>query len=308
MSAGLYLVFHSRASIIGIAASEYSMAKKQLAIAIPASVVADTPHLREKTSKIGIIGRAAAIFRVDEIIVYADNPKANQSRDLDLAATLLSYMETPQYLRKRLFELKPELQYAGILPPLRTPHHPLQSRIRDLRVGEFREAVSISNAKEGTLVDIGVEKPALLPQVNVALNKRLTVKVARVIDYLEVQVAERSQIADYWGYTVSAERQSLVELLERRGFDLTVATSKFATRFQDAAKSLGEKWRRAGTILVLFGASARGLHEIVQDENVNLNELADFVVNTVPGQGTETVRTEEALLATLAILNVEFES
>jgi predicted SPOUT superfamily RNA methylase MTH1 len=308
MSAGLYLVFHSRASIIGIAASEYSMAKKQLAIAIPASVVADTPHLREKTSKIGIIGRAAAIFRVDEIIVYADNPKANQSRDLDLAATLLSYMETPQYLRKRLFELKPELQYAGILPPLRTPHHPLQSRIRDLRVGEFREAVSISNAKEGTLVDIGVEKPALLPQVHVALNKRLTVKVARVIDYLEVQVAERSQIADYWGYTVSAERQSLVELLERRGFDLTVATSKFATRFQDAAKSLGEKWRKAGTILVLFGAPARGLHEIVQDENVNLNELADFVVNTVPGQGTETVRTEEALLATLAILNVEFES
>jgi predicted SPOUT superfamily RNA methylase MTH1 len=97
-------------------------------------------------------------------------------------------------------------------------------------------------------------------------------------------------------------------LLERRGFDLTVATSKFATRFQDAAKSLGEKWRKAGTILVLFGAPARGLHEIVQDENVNLNELADFVVNTVPGQGTETVRTEEALLATLAILNVEFES
>jgi predicted SPOUT superfamily RNA methylase MTH1 len=32
----------------------------------------------------------------------------------------------------------------------------------------------------------------------------------------------------------------------------------------------------------------------------------DFVVNTIPAQGTETVRTEEALLATLAILNVQF--
>ena len=49
------------------------MDKKKLAIAIPASTISDTPHLREKTSKIGLIGRAAAIFRVDEIIVYLDN-------------------------------------------------------------------------------------------------------------------------------------------------------------------------------------------------------------------------------------------
>ena len=54
------------------------MDKKKLAIAIPASTISDTPHLREKTSKIGLIGRAAAIFRVDEIIVYPDNPKTNQ--------------------------------------------------------------------------------------------------------------------------------------------------------------------------------------------------------------------------------------
>jgi predicted SPOUT superfamily RNA methylase MTH1 len=32
----------------------------------------------------------------------------------------------------------------------------------------------------------------------------------------------------------------------------------------------------------------------------------DFVVNTVPNQGTATVRMEEALLASLAILNVHF--
>jgi hypothetical protein len=30
----------------------------------------------------------------------------------------------------------------------------------------------------------------------------------------------------------------------------------------------------------------------------------DFVVNTVPTQGTETVRTEEALIASLAVFNV----
>ena len=68
------------------------MDKKKLAIAIPASTISDTPHLREKTSKIGLIGRAAAIFRVDEIIVYLDNPKTNQIRDLEFIALLLNYL------------------------------------------------------------------------------------------------------------------------------------------------------------------------------------------------------------------------
>ena len=120
------------------------MDKKKLAIAIPASVISDTPHLREKTSKIGLIGRAAAIFRVDEIIVYPDNPKANQVRDLDFISLLLNYLETPQYLRKRLFKLEPSLQFAGILPPLRTPHHPVSGKTRDLKVGEYREGLVLS--------------------------------------------------------------------------------------------------------------------------------------------------------------------
>jgi methyltransferase len=283
------------------------MVKKLLAIAIPASVIADTPHLREKTSKIGFIGRAAAIFQVDEIIVYADNPKVNQKIDLDLIALLLNYMETPQYLRKRLFELKPELQYAGILPPLRTPHHPLQGRVRDLQVGEYREGVVVSRARNGLLVDIGVEKAALLVGAQLPLNERLSVKVTKLAGQVEVQMASRDEIPNYWGYAVTVERHSLRAILESKTFDLTVGTSKFATRFQEAAQKLGERWRKARNILILFGAPTRGLHEIAKDEGANLNRIVDFVVNTVPNQGTETVRTEEALLATLAVLNVHFE-
>jgi methyltransferase len=284
------------------------MVQKQLAVAVPASMISDTPHLREKTSKIGFIGRAAAIFRVNEIIVYADDHKANQSRDLELIATLLSYMETPQYLRKRLFELKPELQYAGILPPLRTPHHPLQGRIRDLTVGEYREGVVVSKAKNGLLVDIGVEQPALVTDVQIAINRRVSVKITRLAGQVEAQTVNKQDIPQYWGYDVSAENRSLIKLLESRQFDLTIGTSKFATRFQDAAQRLGERWRKADSTLVLFGAPAKGLHEIAKDEGANLNNLVDFVLNTVPGQGTETVRTEEALLASLAVLNIHFNS
>jgi hypothetical protein len=86
-----------------------------LVIAIPASIISDTPHLREKTAKVGLIGRTAAIFRVDEIVVYRDNPKENQNADLDLVSALLSYMETPQYLRKRLHHLG-QFVYRTLLP------------------------------------------------------------------------------------------------------------------------------------------------------------------------------------------------
>jgi predicted SPOUT superfamily RNA methylase MTH1 len=277
----------------------------KLVVAIPASVVSDTPHLREKTSKVGLIGRAAAIFRVNEIVVYADNPKVNQRADVDLIATLLEYMETPQYLRKRLFKIEPRLQYAGILPPLRTPHHPLNSKAANLKVGEYREGVVLSETKEGLLVDVGVEQPALLREKQFAVGKRVTLQIVKAGEHVEVQVVSR-EVPSYWGYTVTVERHSLKRLIEDRKFGLTVGTSIKGAKWAGIAGELAEKWRKADSVLVAFGAPTRGMYEIAKDEGVKLVELVDFVVNTIPAQGTETVRTEEALLATLAILNVQF--
>jgi predicted SPOUT superfamily RNA methylase MTH1 len=277
----------------------------KLVVAIPASVVSDTPHLREKTSKVGLIGRAAAIFRVNEIVVYADNPKVNQRADVDLIATLLEYMETPQYLRKRLFKIEPRLQYAGILPPLRTPHHPLNSKTANLKVGEYREGVVLSETKEGLLVDVGVEQPALLREKQFAVGKRVTLQIVKAGEHVEVQVVSR-EVPSYWGYTVTVERHSLKRLIEDRKFGLTVGTSIKGAKWAGIAGELAEKWRKADSVLVAFGAPTRGMYEIAKDEGVKLVELVDFVVNTIPAQGTETVRTEEALLATLAILNVQF--
>jgi len=280
--------------------------RKKLSIAIPASVISDTPHLREKTSKIGLVGRAAAIFRVDEIIIYPDNPKVNQTADMDLIATLLAYMETPQYLRKRLFKLRPELQYAGILPPLRTPHHPLNRRMKNLKVGEYREGATLSRTKEGTLIDIGVEQPALIVNSQLLIGKRVTVKITKVEKRVEVEVANRDEIPIYWGYRVAAEKNSFGKIVKSKGFDLTVATSKYGVPFPDVAEKIAQKWKKADSILVAFGAPSQGLYEIVKNEGFNLDDVVDFVVNTVPMQGTETVRTEEALFASLAILNMQF--
>jgi len=280
--------------------------RKKLSIAIPASVVSDIPHLREKTSKIGLIGRTAAIFRVSEIIIYPDNLKVNQTADMDLIAALLAYVETPQYLRKRLFRLKPELRYAGILPPLRTPHHPLNRKTENLKVGEYREGVTLSITKEGTIIDIGVEQPAIIPNRQLPLVKRVTVKITKVDKRVEVEVANRDEIPQYWGYIVAVEKRPFGKFAKSRGFDLIVATSKYGDPLVDVTEEMAEKWKKANAILIAFGAPTQGLYEIVRNEGLSLEGVADFVVNTIPMQGTKTVRTEEALVASLAVLNTQF--
>jgi predicted SPOUT superfamily RNA methylase MTH1 len=84
---------------------------QKVSIAIPASFISDIPHLREKTFRTGLVGRAAAIFRIDEVIVYPDMPNVDQTRDVELIVLILSYIETPQYLRKKLFRIA-TLAYA----------------------------------------------------------------------------------------------------------------------------------------------------------------------------------------------------
>jgi predicted SPOUT superfamily RNA methylase MTH1 len=282
------------------------MDKVKLSIAIPASTISDTPHLREKTAKIGLIARSAAIFRVNQIIVYPDNAKVNQRKDLDFIALLLNYIETPQYLRKSLFKLEPDLQYAGILPPLRTPHHPLSGKTKHLKIGEYREGLVQSEGKEGLLVDIGVQQPALLRQKQYRVGERLTVQVVNIGDHVEVQPVSRDEVPLYWGYTVQVEKRSAGQLLKDSAFDLKIATARVGDNFFDVADRVSQRWLGSTHVLVAFGAPSRGLHEIVEDETLKLPELSDFVVNTVPNQGTVTVRTEEALMATLAVFNVYF--
>lgn len=283
------------------------MHERKVAIAVPASVVSDTPHLREKTSKVALIGRAAAIFKVDEIIIYPDNPKADQTREMHLIALLLSYMETPQYLRKRLFGLEPDLRYAGILPPLRTAHHPLERTMKGLRVGEFREGVTVSKNREGTLVDIGVEQPATLREEQLPVGKRVTVRINRITRQIETELVNRDEILDFWGYSVAEESKSLGKVLRNRDFELIIATSKHGTLFSDIAGEMYDRWRRAKTALLVFGAPNAGLLEIVGYEGLDLKNLVDFIVNMIPSQGTETVRTEEAIIASLAVLNVQLK-
>lgn len=275
-----------------------------LSIAIPASLVSDTPHLREKTHKIGMIGRAAAIFRVEEIIIYPDQPGKDQRKDAKLIELILSYMETPQYLRKKLFRIRPELRYVGVLPPLRTPHHPVADKSKDLKVGECRDGIVISSSMKGSKVYIGVEKPAFISKANLPVGKRVTVKITRLNRIIEAVLIQRNEIRDYWGYKVNISEKTLGEIL--RNWDLVVATSKYGVPFMKIRDKLAQRWAEAKSKIVVFGSPTAGLYEILEREGLDLDEVADFVINTIPLQGVKTVRTEEAVYASLAIFNVLF--
>lgn len=280
------------------------MIGKNITIAIPASIITDTPHLREKTSKIGQIGRAAAIFRVNKIIVYPDNRKISQVKELDLITTLLTYLDTPPYLRKKLFGIDPKLKYAGILPPLRTPNHPLNRKSKKLRSGEYREGIIVGKNKEGMIVEIGVEKTALLRNHNWILGDHIITQIIKTGKQIEVQTIDRNEIPTYWGFSVFKEEQGFLNITKKKKYDLIIATSIKGQNLSDNLPKIINKWKKANRVLIEFGAPNRGLFEISENEGFNLDENTDFILNIVPKQGTVTIRTEEALFATLSIFNL----
>jgi len=276
-----------------------------ISIAVPAGIVADVPHLREKTAKIGLLGRGAAIFRVEEVAVYLDVDGAECRRSLDLVCKVLEYVSSPQYLRKILFKRDPELKFVGILPPLRTPDHPLVTRMANLRIGEYREgAVLSSNGGEST-VEIGVEHP-LRVRGSFEIGARVTTRVIDPPNGLG-EIVDRDGVDVYWGFRVSAHRSSLGGLLRGRKRDAVIAASRFGKPVTAIWGELSELLSKSRDVLMVFGSPSEGIAAILARENVNLEASVDAVVNTVPLQGTATIRTEEAVIASLAVFDTMIE-
>ncbi len=214
-------------------------------------------------------------------------------------------MEAPQYLRKHLFPIRPSLRYAGILPPLRTPHHPTARHVVDLRLGEFREGVILKSTRKRSYVDIGVEKLAELPEVELPAGRRVTVRIREFRHNIPmVGIANPAEITIYWGYRVTVCNSTLGRMLKGGMYDLVVATSRHGDPIAQVIQDIKRRWIEAKSVLVAFGSPNEGLQEILGRENLKLEEMAQFTVNTIPVQGTETVRTEEAVYASLAIMNV----
>jgi hypothetical protein len=263
---------------------------KRLSVALPDTVLEDHVSLREKTVKLGQIARSCSVFGVDEIKVFHDPRGGGES---GLMRRVLEYLETPQYLRKRLFPLDESLKFAGLLPPLRIPSHKPKVPVDSLRIGDFREGATLEG---GMQVDVGLDKPLELGQ-KAGNQKRVTVKITSVAPLRGVPAA-RSDIKEYWGYSV--EDCSIDQLLSDPHSGLKIATSRLGTPLTASIKDLSVRINGSDRVLLIFGSPSRGLFDMVKD----LEQRVDLVLNLFPEQHVLTVRTEEAIASALYLLQV----
>jgi predicted SPOUT superfamily RNA methylase MTH1 len=273
--------------------------RQRLSIAIPSSLVSARQHLRDKTEIIGRIGRSASIFRVQEIIIYPDNPDETR-----LIRLILDYMNTPQYLRKYLFKKTEELRYAGILPPLRTPHHPIETLLGKVKVGDIREGVVVKQRGGAGYVDIGLRIPLLLEGKTPSKNSLITVRITEIQPHLKGKIHSNTDTAFYWGYKARGIKSDLKTLLQGDHYYLRIGTSRLGTPFKEICGELQRSMSESDQVLVVFGSYVKSIIEIMGINKKSIPTYFDFYINTIPGQGSATVRTEEALHATLAVLNL----
>jgi methyltransferase len=268
-------------------------------ITIPDSSLSDEQTKRDKSIKIAQFARACSIFRVKKVYIYHDSLSHFENDDLQLLKTILRYLDTPQYLRKMLFPMMHQLQYAGILHPIKAPHHRVSEDIKKVKAGDVRTGV-IVKVKGKLFVEVGLR--SLVPLVGEGLEgKKANVRFTSSYPNLKAVEASEQEIPDYWGYDIK-EVPSISKLLTSVERTAVIITSRNGRYFKNIEAALAEHAKKVHHILVAFGAPKHGLQEILAKEGASIGPY-QYVVNMFPNQGTETVRLEEAVLGTLAILN-----
>jgi hypothetical protein len=127
----------------------------KLSVAIPESSLSDESLKIDKTRKISVLARACAIFKVDTIFVYQDG--GNYKQDGGFMVMILRYLETPQFLRRRIFPKMNDLKFAGVLQPLKIPSHITPANPKKIVRGDVREGIVVS-IKGKKFVDVGVNQ------------------------------------------------------------------------------------------------------------------------------------------------------
>ncbi len=265
-------------------------ASRDLAVVVPSSNLSIYKDLRLKTRLAGEYARALAVFRVSTLAVFRD-PEATEE-DHRLFLKVLRHVLVPPYLRVKTEPLDRDLRFAGLLPPLTIyPHNPEN---RPPRPGDVRFGLVLG---ERGLVDIGWRKPCRL--VDAGYAKPGEIKLIRVDSANPLLCREETAAQIYAGYRVveAASSDDLARLLE--GYDLVINTSK---RGEPLRGGVLKRVSRAMSLCLLFGNPRKDF-----DELAGSGVRIDLTINFIPNQGTLTVRTHEALVSTLAILNALLE-
>jgi predicted SPOUT superfamily RNA methylase MTH1 len=266
----------------------------KISIAVPDSSLSEEPTQLDKAMKISQIARACSIFHVNTIYIYKES--SGSDRDRSLLRNLFRYLETPQYLRRLLYPISEDFQFAGSLSPLKIPSHVQTSDPKKIKVGDIRDGV-IVQYKGKKYVNVGFEQ--LIPFYSKdADGKRITVKFKEAYPTLSVKQIQKEEISQYWGYDVK-EISNLATFLAEWGSPV-ILTSRKGKPIHKTQKYFNEI--SSEHILLVFGSPKKGVYEIL-GKNIG-NIPRSQILNFFSDQATETVRLEEAIIGTLAVLNV----
>ena len=292
---------------------------------LPASIVLNSQSQELQAYLVGQIARAAAIFRIDEIIIINDCTSTNEARKMkqknsdaaNFFIANLQYLETPQYLRRTLFPVMPELRFTGLMNPLDAPHH-----LRQDEPSRYREGVIIkrpAKANKGSWANIGLRKDCQV-DLKLAAGTRITVRLdpdpkaeaeaeadieteakyhtGVVVSQLEPKETE----GKYWGYTVRLAN-GIAEALHacpyaEGEYDLLIGTSDKGDPYSTTLIPEASTYHHA---LILFGGlpGIEGLidgDETLSVQGTDARSLFHYYLNTCSNQGCRTIRTEVRLI------------
>jgi predicted SPOUT superfamily RNA methylase MTH1 len=271
-------------------------------VLVPSSLTREAEDKREATRKLGYVARAAVVFRVDRLVVFPDRGSAGRFDD-GFVGTVLEYAATPPYLRKEAWGRRDELEYVGVLPPL---HVASRTGSGSDGSGSLRQGIVTEVGPDGRVrVNCGLQHPISLPSDGeYEEGERVTIRVSS-------RRPVRAKLVDEPPPGFGVERATVEDALTRPDAGVRIAASRYGEALSvDRLGPLAERTADDGTTVV-FGAPERGLPEILDcqpgEEAPNDEPAArfDLWLNTVPNQGSEVVRTEEAMFATLAPLTLE---
>jgi predicted SPOUT superfamily RNA methylase MTH1 len=279
-----------------------------VSVLVPSSLVREAGDKREATRKLGSVARAATVFRADRLVVF-DDPEGVRRWGGGFVETVLRYAVTPPELRKEVWGKRDELEYAGVLPPLRVAGR-TGSESNDS--GSQREGIVTEVGPEGRVrVNCELQHPISLvtpPGMEVSEGERVTIRISS-------RRPVRAKLLETPPPGFQVARMDLSEVLDYDDAGVTIATSRHGEPLTvDRLGPLVERVERDG-MTVAFGAPGRGLPDILDVETAGLREGTgavaesgatgfDLWLNSIPHQGSETVRTEEATFATLACLSL----
>ncbi|MER5175353.1 MAG: putative RNA uridine N3 methyltransferase [Candidatus Nitrosocosmicus sp.] len=280
-----------------------STIKLKFDLAIPDSFLHGVLSEIDRTFKIFQLSRALSIFRVENIFIFHDKIINPKNDEIDFIITILEYLDTPQYLRKKIYSKLDSLKYVGKLHPIRSPHHKDKISLENIKHGETR--VGILEKKDKLFfVDVGLDSLIKYQGKIKQQGTKINVKLLKNNNFLTAIDVNREEINEiYWGYKVFYFN-SLQEILKKYHQSKIVLTSRYSDYFKNDSpfsNNLKNNSSTDNSILIVFGSPKFGLNEIFIKEKINISNYHSF--NFFPYQGTQTVRLEESIFGILSIMN-----